>query len=150
LVLFLGEYEIFINFIRHGDRLNQLFGPVAVFVDRDYSVYVSDARKGEGEGAKEGIVVAGGRDQGKALTLLQHPRGLFVDLLGTVYVADFSNDRVIRWCKRKTQGKVIVGGNGEGDKANKFNGPAGLSFDRHGNLHVVDWRNDRVQRFSIE
>ncbi|CAF3432076.1 unnamed protein product [Rotaria sp. Silwood2] len=102
------------------------------------------------KGAKEGVVVAGGQGQGNALTQFSHPNGLFVDMLGTIYVADSWNVRVMRWPKGAKQGTIIVGGNGEGEEANQFNGPAGLSFDRQGNLYVVDHYNNRVQRFSIE
>ncbi|CAF2111417.1 unnamed protein product [Rotaria magnacalcarata] len=102
------------------------------------------------EGAKEGIVVAGGQGQGSALTQLYYPRGIFVDTLGILY-ADYENDRVMRWTQGdKKQGTVIVGGNGRGARANQLSCPIGLSFDRHGNLYVADWGNNRVQRFSIE
>ncbi|CAF5043187.1 unnamed protein product, partial [Rotaria socialis] len=102
-------------------------------------------------GAIEGIVVAGGQGAGSALTQLHLPCGIFVDTLGTLYVADSSNNRVMRCTQGdKKQGTVIVGGNGEGDGVNQFNFPRGLSFDRHGNLYVVDMGNHRVQRFSIE
>ncbi|CAF4716207.1 unnamed protein product, partial [Rotaria socialis] len=101
--------------------------------------------------AKEGIVVAGGQGQGNALTQLYHPQGLFVDTLGTLYVADYGNHRVMRWTQGdKKQGAVIVGGNGQGEGANQSSYPWGLSFDRHGNLYVADAGNSRVQRFSIE
>ncbi|CAF1465532.1 unnamed protein product [Rotaria sp. Silwood1] len=102
------------------------------------------------KGAKEGIVVAGGQGEGKALAQLYHPEGLFVDTLGTIYVADSWNDRVLRWPKGAQQGTVIVGGNGKGAGANQFNGFRGLSFDRQGNLYVVDLLNHRVQFFSIQ
>ncbi|CAF2044330.1 unnamed protein product [Rotaria magnacalcarata] len=102
------------------------------------------------KGAKEGIVVAGGQGGGSALTQLSYPNGLFVDTLGTLYVADWMNDRVMLWAQGATQGTVMVGGNGKGAGANQFRSPIGLSFDRHGNLYVADRDNDRVQRFSIE
>ncbi|CAF1526781.1 unnamed protein product [Rotaria sordida] len=73
-----------------------------------------------------------------------------IDQLGTVYVADTSNHRIIRWPKGATQGSVIVGGNGAGRQSNQLTSPVGLSFDRHGNLYVVDYENDRVQKFNIE
>ena len=92
----------------------------------------------------------GGRGAGNALTQLSCPRGVFVDPLGTVYVADERNDRVMRWCNGASQGNVIVGGNGHGQQANQLISPQGLSFDRHGNLYVVDCGNHRVQRFDIE
>ncbi|CAF3410019.1 unnamed protein product [Rotaria socialis] len=103
------------------------------------------------KGAKEGIVVAGGQGQGNALTQLYYPLGIFIDTLGTLYVADSGNHCVMRWTQGdKKQGAVIVGGNGSGAGANQLDGPRGLSFDRHGNLYVVDYNNHRVQRFSIK
>ncbi|CAF2841675.1 unnamed protein product [Rotaria sp. Silwood2] len=102
------------------------------------------------EGAKQGIVVAGGQGEGNGLTQLYCPGGVVVDQLGTVYVADGGNDRIMRWPKGVTQGNVIVGGNGQGGQSNKLNGPFGLSFDRHGNLYVVDNGNHRVQKFNLE
>ncbi|CAF2069996.1 unnamed protein product [Rotaria magnacalcarata] len=103
------------------------------------------------EGAKEGIVVAGGQGEGDAPTQLYRPQGLFVDTLGTLYVADTSNNRVMRWNQGdKKQGTVIVGGNDYGAEANQFRNSYGLSFDRYGNLYVADQYNHRVQRFSIE
>ncbi|CAF2108019.1 unnamed protein product [Rotaria magnacalcarata] len=103
------------------------------------------------KGATEGIVVAGGQGKGKNLTQLSSPLGIFGDTLGTLYVADSENHRVMRWTQGdKKQGTVIVGGNGKGKGANQLQYPYGLSFDRHGNLYVADYDNNRVQRFSIE
>ncbi|CAF5000782.1 unnamed protein product, partial [Rotaria magnacalcarata] len=42
--------------------------------------------------AKEGIVVAGGQVGGSSLTQLSTPNGLFIDMLGVLYVADSDND----------------------------------------------------------
>ncbi|CAF4597215.1 unnamed protein product, partial [Rotaria magnacalcarata] len=92
----------------------------------------------------------GGQGGGSALTQLQYPVGIFVDKLGTLYVADEQNCRVMRWTHGATQGTVIAGGNGLGAGANQLISPMGLSFDRHGNLYVADCRNDRIQRFDLE
>ncbi|CAF1313062.1 unnamed protein product, partial [Didymodactylos carnosus] len=95
-----------------GNRLDQLYGPQYVFVERDHSAYVSDCGNHRVmkwmEGAKQGIVVPG--DQGKAngLTQLSNPWGVVVDQSGTVYVADCGNDRIMRWPKGATLGSVIV------------------------------------------
>ncbi|CAF5089436.1 unnamed protein product [Rotaria sp. Silwood1] len=102
------------------------------------------------QGAKQGIVVAGGQGKGNSLTQLNSPQEVVVDQLGTVYVADFGNHRIMRWPKGATQGSVIVGENGQGAQSNQLDGPIGLSFDRHGNLYVVDWGNNRVQKFNME
>ncbi|CAF1592888.1 unnamed protein product, partial [Rotaria magnacalcarata] len=85
-----------------------------------------------------------------ALTQLYYSEGIFVDTLGTLYVADSWNHRVMSWTQGAKQGTVIVGGNGQGAGANQFNNPMSLSFDRHGNIYVADALNNRVQRFSIE
>ncbi|CAF5166544.1 unnamed protein product, partial [Rotaria sp. Silwood1] len=62
------------------------------------------------EGAKQGIVVAGGQTYGNSLTQLNYPEGVVVDQLGTVYVADSWNNRIMRWPEGAIQGSVIVGG----------------------------------------
>jgi DNA-binding beta-propeller fold protein YncE len=102
------------------------------------------------EGAKQGIVVAGGQGYGNGLTQLSYPEGVVVDPLGTVYVADRENARIMRWVKGATEGSVIVGRNGGGGQSNQLSYPFGLSFDRHGNLYVVDFGNHRVQKFNID
>ncbi|CAF5132458.1 unnamed protein product [Rotaria sp. Silwood1] len=102
------------------------------------------------EGAQHGIVVAGGKGIGNSLKQLNEPEGVIVDQLGTVYVADSQNHRIMRWPKGTTQGSVIIGGNGEGAQSNQLAYPLGISFDRHGNLYVIDFGNARVQKFNIE
>jgi sugar lactone lactonase YvrE len=81
---------------------------------------------------------------------LSVPNGVVVDQLGTVYVAEEGNARIMRWVKGATQGSVIVGGNGGGGLSNQLNAPVGLSFDQHGNLYVVDYGNNRVEKFNID
>ncbi|CAF4449621.1 unnamed protein product, partial [Rotaria magnacalcarata] len=63
------------------------------------------------KGAKEGIIVAGGQGEGCSLAQLNQAYGIFVDTLGTLYVADSGNHRVMRWTQGdKKQGTVIAGG----------------------------------------
>ncbi|CAF3869512.1 unnamed protein product [Rotaria sp. Silwood1] len=73
------------------------------------------------QGAKQGIVVASGQGEGNGLTQLSCPQGVVVDQLGTVYVADLGNNRIMRWPKGATQGSVIVGGNGKRGQLNQLN-----------------------------
>ncbi|CAF4888805.1 unnamed protein product, partial [Rotaria socialis] len=83
--------------------------------------------------ATQGIVVTGGQGKGNGLTQLSYPEGVVVDQLGTVYVADYENHRIMRWPKGATQGSVIVGGNVRGGQSKQLDQPISLSFDRHGN-----------------
>ncbi|CAF4526023.1 unnamed protein product, partial [Rotaria socialis] len=101
-------------------------------------------------GAKQGIIVAGGQGSGNSLTQLSSPYGVFVDHLSTIYVADGSNHRIVRWCHGATQGHVIVGGYGRGNQSNQLNIPFGLSFDQEGNIYVSEHSNHRVQKFNIQ
>jgi DNA-binding beta-propeller fold protein YncE len=81
---------------------------------------------------------------------LYHPQKVVVDQLGTVYVVDHGNHRIMRWQKGERQGSVIAGGNGWGGQPNQLNSPFGLSFDRYGNLYVTGVNDHRVQKFNIE
>ncbi|CAF0980421.1 unnamed protein product [Adineta steineri] len=105
-----------------GDHLNQLNEPTFIFIDEDYSLYISDCWNHRvmkwTKGAKEGIVVAGGNDCG--------------------------NHRVMRWCEGAKEGEIIVGGN----QSNQLKGPIGLSFDNEENLYVVDCHNHRIQKYE--
>ncbi|CAF4552709.1 unnamed protein product, partial [Rotaria socialis] len=72
------------------------------------------------EGARQGIVMTGGQEQGNGLTQLSYREGVVVDQLGTVCVADSMNHRIVRWPKGATQGSVIVGGKVEGGESNQL------------------------------
>ena len=75
---------------------------------------------------------------------------MIVDQLGTVYVADCNNHRIIGWLKGATHGNIVVSENGQGEQTNQLNGPLDFSFDRENNLYVVDYNNHRIERFDIE
>jgi sugar lactone lactonase YvrE len=100
-------------------------------------------------GAKEGIIVADGQGKGDALTQLLCPVGLAVDQLGTIYVVDCSNHRVMRWCKGATQGIIVVGGNGPGEQSNQLYSPVGLAFDRQSNLYIGDKKTIVFKNFIL-
>ena len=69
------------------------------------------------KGAIEGIVVAGGQGRGSTLSQLCLPDGIIVDQLGTLYIADRGNHRIVRWRKGATAGEVLAGGNGAGSRS---------------------------------
>ena len=137
-----------------GNKLNQLYVPSYIFIDREETVYVSDWRNHRVmkwlKGANEGIVVAGGHGQGNSSKQLSYPGGLAVNEVGDIYVADWGNDRIMCWSLGSKEGRVVVGGNGKGKGSNQLHYPMGLSFDVENNLYVSDWGNDRIQRFHVD
>lgn len=91
--------------------------------------------------AKEGIIVAGGHGEGNALTQLCFAYGIAVDPLGTVYVADYANNRVMHWLKGAKEGSIVIDGNKQEAELNRLNYPVNLSLDQENNLYIVDSGN---------
>ncbi|CAF1309584.1 unnamed protein product [Adineta ricciae] len=137
----------------YGNALNQLYNPSYLFVDQDYSIYISDTWNHRvmkwAKGAKKGVIIAGGQGPGDSLTQLNKPAGLIVDSLNNIYVIDSKNHRIMRFSEGSRQGTVVVGGNGYGRGSNQFDSPADLAFDKKGNLYVSDTMNQRIQKFYL-
>ncbi|CAF2735883.1 unnamed protein product [Rotaria sp. Silwood2] len=138
-------------------------------------IYVSDSRKhqlkryriGEiheivvagGNGAGDrldqlnfptGIVVASGQIIGDDWTDDLSPEGIVVDRSGTIYVADSSNNRIMRWPKGSTQGSIIIDENSQRGNARWWFYPEDLTFDRHGSLYAVTYFHARARKFEID
>lgn len=126
-----------------------------LFVAQDRSVYVVGYMLHRivklTEGVEEPVIVAGQSGKsGIGADQLAFPTGVFVDHLGTVYVADTDNHRIMRWPKGATSGSLIAGGHGAGSASYELNHPSDLSLDRYGNLYVTDTLNNRVQKFLVD
>ena len=73
------------------------------------------------------------------------PRGVAVDRLGAVYVADTANNRVQKF---DSEGRFIASWGKAGDGPGEFNQPQGVAADRRGDIYVADTWNNRIQKFS--
>lgn len=137
-----------------GKGLDQLDYPTYLFIDDQFTLYVSDTNNHRvmkwRRGATKGIIVAGGEKQGTSLGHLTFPRGLWVDVWGYVYVVDQSNNRVMRWKEGVANGTIIAGGKGQGAHPNQLANPQGLFFDYLGNMFVSDCDNHRIQYFTVK
>ncbi|CAF1314885.1 unnamed protein product [Adineta steineri] len=62
------------------------------------------------------ITVAAGNGQGQQLNQLYFPYGIFIDKKKNIFIADFSNHRIVEWKCNAKEGQIIAGGNGKGSR----------------------------------
>ena len=93
-------------------------------------------------------------DGGQATSAqLNNPVGVAVDAQGSLYIADYANNRV-----RKVSGGIITtvagtgtaGYSGDGGQATsaQLNFPVGVAVDAQGSLYIADSGNYRVRKVS--
>src|SRR5688572_29868863 len=77
------------------------------------------------------------------ITQFRSPSGVAVDGSGNVYVADQSNNRIV---KLNPDGSIALkfGTRGSGD--GQFQFPRGVAVDASGNIYVADVNNNRIQK----
>ncbi|CAF3852100.1 unnamed protein product [Adineta steineri] len=94
------------------------------------------------------ISIAGGNGKGQKLNQLSNPFGIFVDNDKSVYIADFSNHRIVKWKSNSNTGQIIAGGNGKGNQNNQLTYPTDIVFDKNNNSFIIsDIGNRRVIRY---
>jgi hypothetical protein len=114
---------------------------------------------GQGGSFSSGTVNNGG----VSTTSLNVPRNVVLDSSGNLYVADYSNNRVLYYASGSATATRVYGqfssfsttvtnNNGSGvsgtPSANNLNGPTGLALDSGGNLYVADDTNNRVLYYA--
>ena len=77
-----------------------------------------------------GYLVAGRFKQGTATNQLCNPYGFYIDDNLGIYIADSTNDRIMKWCYGATCGELIAGGNGKGDRSDQLNCPTDVIVDK--------------------
>jgi DNA-binding beta-propeller fold protein YncE len=155
-----------------GTTQSQMNQPAGVYVDLDGVLWVSDyanhrvlsfynaANKSDGANADK---VLGQLDFTSNLSAttrdgMNHPIGLFVDPSGRLWVADFSNHRVLRFDQAgaKANGAEADGVLGQtnftsgasGCSRSKMYFPRGIGGGPEGRLYVADTDNNRVLLFE--
>ncbi|CAF3804931.1 unnamed protein product [Rotaria sp. Silwood1] len=99
--------------------------------------------------AQNGVVVAGGREQGNSTNQLKNPLGLFIDDDQTIFIADTYNHRIVQWKMGDTNGQVVAGGHGAGNQSDQLNLPIDVLIDKEtDSLIICDRENRRVVRWS--
>ncbi|CAF0937352.1 unnamed protein product [Adineta steineri] len=94
------------------------------------------------------ITVAGGNGQGQELNQLSNPWGIFIDNEKSIYIADSSNNRIVKWGLNSNTGQIIAGGNRSGNENNQLNYPRDIVFDEENNFFIIsDTENKRIIRY---
>ena len=131
----------------YGNAINQLYYPCGLDTDDDnHSIVIADSwnhRIVEWKmGATNGKVIAGDQGHGNRLDQLDRPTDVLIDKeTNSLFIADRSNRRVLRWsrCQETTQGEVIVD--------NIF--CTGLAMDHQRYPYVSDTEKHEVRRYTI-
>ena len=86
--------------------------------------------------------VAGTGCSGSALDMLAYPRGIFVDLSFSLFVADSGNNRIQRFNPGQLNASTVAGNGVSGSIT--LSAPIGIVLDGHGYLFIVDCNNHRI------
>jgi len=92
-----------------------------------------------------------GNSVGSGLNQLDNPNGLFLDGSGNLYVADFNNNRVIKFTppfNSANNGTVVAGTGTAGSANTQLNGPTAVYVDGSGDVFVCDQGNNRIMEWS--
>lgn len=76
---------------------------------------------------------------------LQYPADVAADASGALYVADFFNNKVVKYT---VDGSVLLEFGSEGTGAGQFEGAAGIAVTDDGTIWVADQLNNRIEQFS--
>ena len=96
---------------------------------------------------------ASGSANGTTAARFNQPRGLAIDVSGTVYVADYSN-HIIRKITSAGAVTTLAGSAGSAGSTNgngaaaRFNFPFGIAVDASGNVFVSDWGNHTIRKIT--
>ncbi|CAF1195163.1 unnamed protein product [Rotaria sp. Silwood1] len=97
---------------------------------------------------QNGVTVAGGNAYGSEMNQLSNAYGLCLDDDQTIYIAEYSNNRIVEWKYGATTGRVVAGGNGCGNRPNQLYCPTDVIIDKErDSLIICDYVNRRVVRW---
>jgi sugar lactone lactonase YvrE len=154
-----------------GSSANSLSGPVGVAVDLLGNLYVADstnhrvlrypvsgsttADRVYGQLGSFGTSLA--NNGGRSANSLYWPKGVAIDRVGGLYVADQSNQRVLHYPVGSTTADKVYGQHGNfttgvpnigGLNAVSLSDPFGVAVDLTGNLYIADSTNNRVLYYA--
>ena len=128
-----------------GNRLDQLYGPTDVFIDKETnSLFIADRynRRVLRWSRRQGMI------QGEVIVDNIGCWGLAMDHQRHLYVSDIIKNEVRRYTIGDRNGVVVAGGNGQGNQLNQLNFPSYLFVDEEQAVYVSDNNNHRVMKWN--
>lgn len=117
-----------------GNNTADLYGPNSIIVDDDDNLFIADQYNHRiqfyANGASHGSTFAGTGSAGSADNQLNSPHGLSRDpTTHMIYIADFSNHRVMSYRIGATVGHMVAGKNMSANDSSSLYFPVRLHFD---------------------
>lgn len=139
---YLGEFS------SGGTGDGQLMWPVAIALDAEENIYISDeALQRISIFDKRGQFLGKWGVKGSGVGAFNRPAGIAFDNDQHLLVVDSLNNRVQKYTR---DGRFLSGWGRGGRGAGEFDVPWGIAVDQAGDVYVADWRNDRVQKFDAQ
>ena len=100
--------------------------------------------------SNNGTVIAGITGVlGNGSNQLNNPNYVYVDSSQNVYVADASNNRVMRWTNGASSGSIVAGNGTFGSSLNQLSSVYGVWVDSSSNVFVAETNNNRVTKWAL-
>jgi sugar lactone lactonase YvrE len=140
--------------------------PATIAVDSSGNLYIADSGDNRirevnhttnliSTVAGTGFTNYGGDGGPATAAVMNKPKGLAVDSLGNLYIADSANDRIRKvnlssGVITSVAGNGSAGSSGDGGAATaaRLNQPEGLAVDAAGNLYIADTDDDRIRELN--
>ena len=133
-----------------GSASNMLHGPVGIFVDINFDLYVADSFNNRVQkfsfGRVNGTTVIGNGSMVSGS--LNFPRSVVLDADGNLFVSDSGNARIVMLGPNGFR-CIAACHTGPASSSYSLNEPGGIAFDSFGNIFVADTSNNRIQMFLL-
>lgn len=119
-----------------------------LFIDIYHNLYCSlyaynqVVKKSINDNTNTSIVVAGNSSSGAAPSMLNGPRGIFIDTKLNLYVVDGNNNRIQLFQSGQLNGTTVAGAGANGTII--LVDPTGVVLDADGYLFISDTNNNRI------